>query len=193
MGGAGWGGLQAIREGRWGDGAVGLVFGLVLLIGVGGVAFVLIRSWLLRGRFGEIEMTVEPEVVSAGGALSVRISFSPQKETSLQGAVLRLRGFERVVSGSGTNKTTRTHELHSEELEIAPAQLLMSHRPVRLEGAVNLPIAAGPSFAATSNMLKWTVEVRLLIARFPDWRQTREVVVVPWPGDDPARSSTSPE
>ena len=179
MGRAAWEGIQAVRAGDWAGSVVGLVFGGILLANVSGLIVSLVRWRLLKGRFGTIDLDVQPRVARAGDGLEVRLAFSASKATELQGLTAKLRGYERVVSGSGTNKTTRTHELYDHEVELAPGQQLMANRPVRLQGAVRIPENAGPSFRAPNNQLSWELKLQLRVARFPDWKQDVDVVVAP--------------
>lgn len=176
---AGWDGIQSARAGDWGGAIPGLIMGGILVGAVLLLVAGLVRQRMLTSRFGTIDFTLDPDNVHPGEPAAIRISFTPRKDAELEKGVVRLEGYERVVSGSGTNRTTRRHVVHEEEIEFCSARRLMNRQPVVLEGEIPVPGDAPPSFDAPNNELEWKVDARLHIARFPDWHGSRRLVVRP--------------
>lgn len=176
---AGWDGINSARAGDWAGAVPGLIMGGILVGAVLLVVVGLVRQRMLASRFGTIDFALDPDNVHPGESAAIRISFTPRKDAELEKGVIRLEGYERVVSGSGTNRTTRRHVVHEEELEFCGARRLMNRQPVVLEGEIPVPSDAPPSFDAPNNELEWKVHARLHIARFPDWHGSRQLVVRP--------------
>lgn len=176
---AAWDGVDKARAGDWGGAVPGLIMGGIVVLVILLVVIGLVRQSMLKSRFGTIEFALEPDRVDPGTPAQIRVSFTPRKDSELEKGTLRIEGVERVVSGSGTNKSTRRHVVHEEEIEFCGARRLMNRQPVILEGEIPVPETAPPSFDAPDNELEWKVSARLHIARFPDWHGSRRLVVHP--------------
>ena len=172
-------GVNKARSGNWGDAIPGLVVAAVMTLVILGLLWSIISSRMLKSRFGTIDHQVEPDRVKPGESVTVRVSFTPEKDTVINQAVVQLVGIEEVVSGSGTNRTTRRHGVHDEEIELSPERRLMARQPVILETELRIPDTAPPTFKASRNELKWKLQTQMDVARFPDWGATRTIVVMP--------------
>lgn len=176
---AAWDAVNKARAGQWGDAVPGLIMGGILVAVILLIVVALIRERMLKARFGTIDFELDPDKVSPGESAGIRISFTPQKESELEKGTLRVEAYEEVVSGSGTNKSTRRHTVYESEVEFCGARRLMARQPVVLEGQIAVPQDAAPSFDAPRNQLTWKVEAQLHIVRFPDWGTSRRLVVRP--------------
>lgn len=156
-----------------------IVGGVVAFLLLFGGAFKLLRKLLARKKLGEVVYEVEPRLVRAGEPVRVKVFCQLQAETELLAAVAKIRAQERVVRGSGTNKTTYRKVVYEQEAEIALARKLGRGLPFQAEGTLTLPEDAPPSFEARRNRLRWTVTLRLDIARWPDWTEERVILVHP--------------
>lgn len=161
------------------QGLPAVVFTLVLAAILGGLAVKLFRNLLARKKVGQVDFDLEPRLLRRGDETRIRLSCQPREETELVTATARLRAREKAVRGSGTNKRSFRHVVYEEETEIALGRTLQAGLPFRAEGTIKIPADAPPSFLGGSNRLQWTVALRLDIARWPDWEETRSIVVHP--------------
>ena len=174
-----WDGVSKARSGNWGDAIPGLVVAAVMTLVLLGLVWAIVSSRLLKSRFGNIDHHVEPDRLQPGDSVTVRVSFTPEKDTVINRAFVQLVGIEEVVSGSGTNRKTRRHEVHDEEIELSSERRLMARQPVILETDLRIPDTAPPSFRASRNELKWELLTQMDIARFPDRGAKKAIVVMP--------------
>ena len=120
-----------------------------------------------------------PTHVLPGHKLPVRLAFTPRKSSRLNKITADLVGKEVCVSGSGTNRTTHTHQLHQRTVILAPECDVKAFRPLQVEGVVPIPETDAFSFHASNNSLVWELQVRVDIPLWPDWTDKRTLVVRP--------------
>ena len=154
-------------------GAFAAVVGLVSF----GVYFV--RVLLPKYLLGNVEVTLEPSQVSPGDEVKGEIVVRPRKNVSLNCINMTFTASERVVSGSGSNKTTHTNVFYEKETELIPAGILNAGKEHRIPLSVQLPDDAPYSIDLPDNDLIWNTLLRIDIPRWPDWTQTIPIVVVP--------------
>lgn len=175
-----WKLIGAIRgAGSFADAVPWLLFGVGVLVFIGVAASKLIRNKLAAKKLGDVVFEVEPTVAKRGDTVRVRAFCQPRQQAELSRAVLKLEAGEKVVRGSGTNKKTYRHAIHTEEVELATGRQLNAGLPFHLDHAFTLPADAAPSFMASDNELRWTVSLHLEVARWPDWQQDQVLVVHP--------------
>ncbi len=174
-----WDGVHKASAGDWGGAIPGLIVAVVMVLIVLGLTWAIVSQRMLKSRFGTIDHGIEPDRAEPGEGVSVRVSFTPEKDTLINRSTVQLVAFEEVVSGSGTNRKTRRHSIHDQEFELSAERRLMARQPVILETEVVIPATAPPSFKAHRNELTWKIITHVDIARFPDWGETKTVVVMP--------------
>ncbi len=77
------------------------------------------KSFLPRQLTGSAQTTLEPKRLRAGQSAKGSISFTPRRSAKINGVRYELKGIERCVSGSGSNRKTHTHEIHKVVGELA--------------------------------------------------------------------------
>lgn len=172
-------GAAGLSRGDWGEALVLLV---PLLVGaaVAAIAFKLLRPLLASRKIGPVTVTLPGGDHARGGqSLAVEVQTVPRSAGRLKGATVELIGEEVAVSGSGTNRTTHRHRLHTEQMELAAARDFHPGLPMQLRGQVQLPGGAAPSLSTGNNRVHWRLEVHLDIERWPDWTGSQELVVAP--------------
>jgi|GEM_PF-3074551 len=94
---------------------------------------------------------------------------------------VRLAGQERATYRRGTTTTTDTHAFYKEVL----FDSLEDRQPVTASGVFGFELPPGVmhSFDASSNEIRWTLEVKAWVAMLPDVRHN--IVLTVWPGEDP--------
>ncbi len=161
-------------------GLITLVFGFVFGLIGGAVAYGAIRNTLAQRTLGAVDVGFSSRAVRKGDALGVSAKFTPRAAADVTRVTARLIGRERVISGSGTNKTTHTHGLHEQTVEVSGATRLVPGQPVELTASLPVPVNAAPTFAASENYLEWLVTVHFDLPGRPDWEQDYPIDVVPF-------------
>ncbi len=138
-----------------------------------------IRKKAIAGRLGEVEISTPHAIVGPGETWPCELSFTPKKTFRINEISAKLVAEESATAGSGTNSTTHRHTLYEEKEIILPAgQLVAGERfSERLE--IPLPDTDAWSLDASDNKVKWTIDVRIDIPRFPDWSHNAEVQMIP--------------
>jgi len=156
-----------------------LLFGGVFAVVGFGLAFVLQKRNVARRKLGDPLVNVTPTTARPGDRVSVQITLQPRSSLTLAGAVAVLKGRERAVSGSGTNRTTHTHDLHGQEVGLGAPPQLEAGQMASFNASLQVPADAAPTFAAGDNDVKWMVELRIGIAGWPDWEREYPIDVRP--------------
>lgn len=173
-----WSSVQLASGDTRALGAV-LMFVLVVLAFAGRPVFRSVRARLARARIGAVALRIEPAHVRAGNAIDVRVTCTPRRATELRAATARIVATEVVTRGAGKHATISRQIVHEDEFELAPARTLPPGVPFEAGTSIPIPAGAPPSFYAWENKLSWTVEVRLDVAGWPDWREETEILVHP--------------
>jgi hypothetical protein len=181
LGGAAFGVIGLMRR----DPALGfpglilMPFGAVLVAVSAGVAFALHKRTLAQRKLGTPVLTVEPRMAVPGQEVAVHLALTPRSPVSLTRGVVLLRGQERVVSGTGTNRTTHTHVFQLQEAGLDLPSDVRAGSTLQRSVVLAVPADAPPSFGASDNDLQWAVVVRIGIAGWPDWEREYPITVAP--------------
>lgn len=140
----------------------------------------LMRNRFAEKRIGEVKLEL-PEQVRPGETFPIAIAFTPRASGHLNGIIVTLNGRERATAGSGTNRRSRTNDLHKDETEDpgATQQRLLPGKPLESKLELAIPADAAPSFYASDNVVQWRIKIRIDIPGWPDWVESRDVLVVP--------------
>ncbi|WP_168210549.1 vacuolar protein sorting-associated family 26 protein [Persicimonas caeni] len=155
--------------------------GLVFLAIGGSMMFAAVRNPLAQKKLGTVEVTLPDEVLHPGNSLPVTVTLDADARDDITIATATLMCRERVVSGSGTNKSTHTEDILVEPLELEETAGAPGGRMV-LEALHRLPQDAAPSFYADDNELLWLVEVHVDVPNWPDYKEERFFEVRPGVG-----------
>lgn len=145
--------------------------GVVLLVVGGLLATSGLRSRLARTRLENIELTFDPIDVRGGEHVRWRASFRAKEGTVINQAKVSFACRESTISGSGKNRTTREEIVHYWE------EPLVLSKGDAFEGVFEVPHFYSMSFP--SNKLRWTVELHIDIAKWPDFEVASEFIVLP--------------
>jgi hypothetical protein len=154
-----------------------LFFILLPVVAIAGGLFWFFRVFLPRRITGTVDLVIEPGVVSSGESLTGRFEFTPQSNTSINGIKWTILCTEKCISGSGSNRTTHTHEVLRKEITLMEAGQLVAGKRQQYDLSFAIPQNAPPSLKFTDNELKWGSQVRIDIPRWPDWVKELPFVV----------------
>lgn len=165
----------ALATGEWFWALGGVAF-----LGAGGFAASLgIRQLLARAVFQVASLKVTGPA-QLGGSAQAQLVLMPKRPLVLTPGrcTLALRTLERARYSAGTQSRTYTHPIREDRLPFdVPAQLPTTGL-VR-EFAVPIPRDIPPSWTGSSNSLKTTLELALVIEQWPDLALECEITVLP--------------
>ena len=170
-----------------------LLFGGIFFLLGGGAFLVLLLKNIAQKKVGVPEVRITPLRVRRGTSLSISIRLSPRGFVALNGVSAELEAHEAVTatvraSGSSDRSSGRgeSEEFSSRKkvftqkttLDSGPRQIGPGET-VDLEGTIEVPQNAAPTFAAESNELQWAVEVHIDLGGWADWKQEYPISVFP--------------
>jgi hypothetical protein len=155
------------------------LFGAVFAVVGFGVAVLLQKRNLAQRRLGNPLVNVTPQLARAGDRVSLQVTLQPRARVKLTGAKVVLKCQERAVSGSGTNRTTHTQDLHQAEAGLNAPPALEANQPASLGAGLQLPKDAAATFAASDNSVKWSMTLHVGIDGWPDWEREYPITVRP--------------
>lgn len=161
------------------EGVVAIPFGGIFVAVGLGIAFMGIRSALAEKKLGPVIAGCSPAEAPPGEKLSFNLEFTPRGRGRVNRITVTLIGKESVVSGSGTNRSTHTHKLHEEVVELDGGCELFPGSPIELSGTAALPADAAFSFQATDNAITWSADFHIDVASWPDWTMAVPLRVLP--------------
>ena len=143
------------------------------------VLFLALRKKMAESKMGAVKLNFGSLQVSPGGKIPLQLDFTPRQTSKLNRIIAKLKGEEKCVSGSGTNKTTHTHKLHEQTVELMREGDVAAGRRIQMRADVAVPQTGAFTFSASDNEVIWSLEVRIDIPLWPDWTERRPVVVRP--------------
>lgn len=135
-------------------------------------------KWMPKWKLGEVEFELLTPVVAPGQNVRSRIALAPRGNVAINGVRMKIRSQEVVVRGSGTDRRTSRHELGSFERN-HEATVLTGGRQHVFELDFQLPDDAPLSLDLSDNDLVYTIETSIDIPRWPDWKRTEKLTVLP--------------
>ena len=158
------------------DGRIGLLlFGLVIFLAGFMVCYSALRNTLAAKKLGAIRLAWPEQPIQRGESYPLTLHCNSLKNLNAVNMTLICR--ETVVSGSGTDRTTYTHEVFSAPIQMKQASDIGER--LSMEASIVLPHDAAPSFYADDNELSWIIAVHIDVARWPDWKRELYLNVLP--------------
>ncbi len=138
----------------------------------------MIMKKILFGKVGRVTFEVQPSSLRATDETEIRFEFTPNVDLDVNKITFSLIGLESATSGSGTNRSTVTHEFHKTELELTRKGLLMRDMPVMERTTIEIPVDAPHTFIAMNNRILWTIRASMDIDKSPDWHKTERIEIL---------------
>lgn len=158
--------------------AIPFFFFVVPLTLIGGGGFWVWKK-MIASRVGNVEYTIPHVVVGPGEQLPVKLNFTPKKTFPINGITVKVEAIEAATSGSGTNKTTHYNTVFEEIHTLRPEGAVTGGDNVHEEVVITIPESNAWSLDESDNDVKWTIEARIDIPRFPDWAEKKVIQLVP--------------
>lgn len=149
----------------------------VIAVVVGGIYFIKKVMPLLV--LGKVDFELTSTRVSPGESTTGTLQMMPRRGVQITAVTVELRGREVCVSGSGSNRTTHTHELMKHTLTIAESVRIEPEQKTDLPIKIRIPDTDAYSCDLGDNKIVWTANFRIDIPRWPDYRESISLEVVP--------------
>ncbi len=145
---------------------------------IGGFAALMTgRRWLAERKLGAVGLRLAHEhgesYRARDGGLTCRVQVKPS--APVRGAHAQLVVRETATRGSGSNRTTETHELFESYADLALEE------PGLYLARLELPVVGSTpySFRIGDSGVEWLVAVRVEIDGWPDWSETIKLTAAP--------------
>jgi hypothetical protein len=157
------------------------IFITMLFVGAFAVVFGFgaLRRRAAEQKLGPVSVELDPPSPGPGESVLARIKLQPPKAVSLNAVHFYVTGLERVVRGSGTNRTTYTEVIFSRPMPLSMNDSIAANEARTFEARFDIPKDAPISFDYPDNDLEWSIKVHLDIPSWPDWIREMTFNVVP--------------
>jgi hypothetical protein len=154
------------------------IFGFILL-GLGiFIGVKMIMKKILFGKIGRVTFEVHPTSLRENDTTEIRFEFTPNVDIDVNKITFSLIGLESATSGSGTNRSTATHEFHKIDLELTRKGLFMRDMPVMERTTIEIPDDAPHTFIAMDNRILWSIRASMDIDNSPDWHKSEKIEIL---------------
>jgi len=126
---------------------------------------------------GDVSLVIQPDRLTVGQSIHGTCSFTPRKNSTINGIRWTIRCVETCVSGSGSNRKANTHEVLSKTKQLMEACDLQAGKLYEFDFEFAIPLLTPPSMTFTDNRIEWSSELRIDIPRWPDWSKTIPFIV----------------
>ncbi|WP_068134336.1 vacuolar protein sorting-associated family 26 protein [Roseimaritima ulvae] len=156
-------------------------FAWILAIPIGMLVGVwwLVFRFLPRARLGEVEYRLDTPRLAPGQELLAELVIHPKRNVQLNRILWKVSGTEICVSGSGSNRSTRRHEVFANELQAAGETTLPAGQVTRIPLRIQLPETTAYSLDLSDNRLSWTTDLVVDIPHWPDWKANAGFQLLP--------------
>ncbi len=161
-------------------GSTAALFPLVFVLAGVFCIFLGVRNALATRRLGEVTLSLSRRELVPGDTLECDVGFVPTREVQLERLCFVLKAHERVVQGSGTNKTTHRHKVYEETRTSLTQRTLTLNEPVKVSEQFRIPLDAPYTFVANNNELVWSMDVLIDVQGVWDWHRDVPLTVCPW-------------
>ncbi|MEI7460802.1 MAG: hypothetical protein WCK15_15440 [Pirellula sp.] len=152
---------------------------LLPIFGIIAASYWIIRVLIPSQITGKVEFKTEPAALSQGQTLTGSCEFTPKRASTINGITWTVKCNEKCVSGSGSNRSTHTHEVLTKVQPLAEAGVLEAGKLQKFEFSYVIPTTVPPSLKFTDNEISWSSEFRIDIPKWPDWIKEIPFVVKP--------------
>ena len=149
------------------------------MVAIGGGSWWFWSKYLPKQKLGEVELNLLTAHVCPEERLQAEIVLQPKTNVSINAVVWKVWASEIVVRGHGTDKTTHSHTLFEKKFSDHENEQLKANQPYRFTLEMPLPADAPPSIDLSDNDLKWKLEARIDIPKWPDWKKQMDFQVLP--------------
>lgn len=137
-----------------------------------------VRRFMVHSKLGSIMCKVTPQEILPGEEFAVSVGFRPQSNGLINKIGFTIIGTEIVSSGSGSNRKTYRKVVFRKAVSLKGNCDFRAGKYLYEEGKCIIPADAGPSFKSNNNEIKWSVVTHIDIDSWPDWKESRPILVI---------------
>ncbi len=155
------------------------IFGGVFFLVGAGLTAAGIHRLMAEAKLGlpVVRISVSPLLLGESFSLVYR---QPVKGSGVhEGVTATLRMTERATYRRGTNTYTVTHHAFEQEVSLLPPGKLIPGQELAAETPLEIPTDSMHSFKQSNNEINWTINIQTKIPRWPDYRSSYELRVLP--------------
>ena len=145
-----------------------------------------VYALMVSKRINMAEVRIGSGVVSPGAVIPVNLTFQVNKSIELKEVRATLTGREEAGNvGIRASRKTYRKVLYEKKHELQlPVKQVPAGVPIDVRGEISIPPDAPPSFTLANSLgdgikLKWIVEVRIEMEKWPDWFYAEEITIRP--------------
>lgn len=150
----------------------------LLILAFAAIAWFFLRDRTLKELLGDVTLNVPHVLVAPGEPFLVELRLQPLQNLAINGISLKLTCEETAYSGSGTDKKRHNHTAFQQIVPLREACDLIAGEEVHERVLMKFPDISLWSFEADSNQIRWWLEARVDIPRFPDWTKSQSLQVM---------------
>lgn len=154
-------------------------FGLILMVIGAVVMFFSTRKMIAERKIGDVDVDYGEKITTSGRTVPVKVRFTPRAKGSINQITAKFVGREVCVSGSGSNRRTHRHVIYQDQCVLEGSKDFSYAEASEYVGEFTMPETQAYSFAASDNNITWSIEIHIDIPRWPDWKGTFPLTVVP--------------
>ena len=164
------------------------VMGFVVFIVLLSLVFIILNlyAFMVSKRINMAEARIGSSIVSPGDIIPCSLTFQVNKPIELKEVRVTVTCREEAGHvGIRASRKTYRKALYEKKYELQlPVKEVPSGVPINVRGEISLPPDAPPSFTLANSLgdgikLKWIVEFRIEMNRWPDWFYAEEITIRP--------------
>jgi len=164
------------------------LLGFALFLAILGLAFLLLStySFMVAKRIRMAEARLCSKTVSPGDIVPWSLNFQVNMPVEIKETRATLTCIEEAGNiGIRASKKTYRKVLYEKRHELQlPVKSIPANVPIQAQGEISVPPDAASSFTLANTFghgirVKWSVEFRIAMKRWPDWSYTEEITVLP--------------
>ncbi len=166
---------------------LGIIFALgpclmfpILIVGTVAILFFGGRAWdaFMERRIGKPAVYASSERLMRGEILDISYDQEINNPTEIQEIIFKLIMRETATYTSGTDRVTVTHDYPAGEVR-RPGRTMQRGYRLSERADFEIPPDAMHTFVQRNNKLQWFFMVEVKIAKWPDYHQDYEILVIP--------------
>lgn len=148
--------------------------GAIVVLAIVLVVLADFKRLVAEAKTGRVRVEVLP-AQAEDEYLTVRVHYQPSRRARLNGAMANLVVKEEAISGSISERSVYTEQLHTS----GRAMRRSTENPNVMEARLKLPDTRPLSFKGGHNSIAWVLTVHIDVEGWPDWKDETTLVVQP--------------
>ena len=145
-----------------------LIIGLFAAVGLA-VMIAAIKKLMAEAKLHPPEITVSVQPLHLGEEFTGQFSQAAKSQATINNVSTKLICRESATYRSGTDTTTVTHDVHSEEFTLADIQNADALTGLKGNFQFRIPEDAMHTFTGNKNTIQWMLETHTDVAGWPDY------------------------